>query len=144
MPRGAYRPYTIENLQKAVEAVKNGMAKKKAAVSFGVPRTTLLDRIYQRVPEDTTSSGPSSILTEAEESVLKGWAIKMSRMGFPITKSQLQWEVKKILEKDGRPNPFKDNLPGKHSVAQISLGPFHNLSYRVGGQRFILRPEGGG
>ena len=37
----------------------------------------------------------------------------MNQIGYGRTKDQLTMMVKAILDKDGRPNPFKDNRPGK-------------------------------
>ena len=43
--------------------VKSGaMSKAKAAKTFGVPRTTLLDKLSGRVVETATSRGPQPIL----------------------------------------------------------------------------------
>lgn len=47
---GNYRTkYTQEMLQEAIEAVKEGgMAVRQAARQFGVPKTTLVDRLAER------------------------------------------------------------------------------------------------
>ena len=37
----------------------------------------------------------------------------MSSIGYPLTKDQLLWEVKRILDLDGRKTKFTDNLPGR-------------------------------
>ena len=58
-------------------------------------------------------SGPSPILTNEEEKVLVEWVVNMTRIGYGRTRDQLTMMVKAILDKDGRPNPFKDNRPGK-------------------------------
>ena len=41
------------------------------------------------------------------------YSIHMTEIGYGQTKQQLQYLVKQIIEKDGRPNPFSGNLPGK-------------------------------
>ena len=112
----SYRSYSEEDYVSALWAIAaKEMSKKAAARHFGVPRTTLVTRVYNKTPTDRHASRPYSVLSRDEESLLADWAIKMSRAGFPITSYELQYEVKKILDADGRPNPFKDNQPGTMS-----------------------------
>jgi hypothetical protein len=113
MPRGKYRQYDHDILMEAVQKVKSKELKaKQASRIYGIPRVTILNRVYNRVAMAATSSGPSSILTKSEEALLKQWIVDMGRMSFPITKDLLKKSVKEILDQDGRPNPFKDNFPG--------------------------------
>ena len=43
------------------------------------------------------------------------WVFHMAEIGYGQTRRQLCEMVKKFLDKDGRPNPFKDNRPGRDS-----------------------------
>lgn len=52
-------------MQKAMEAVKNGMSKKKASKEFDVPRTTLVRKPSGQVPLHR-KMGPPSELSEKE------------------------------------------------------------------------------
>ena len=54
-----------------------------------------------------------AVLRKVEEQCLVNWAIEMNKIGYGQTRRQVCEMVKKILHKDGRPNPFKDNRPGK-------------------------------
>ncbi|KAH3728535.1 hypothetical protein DPMN_024343 [Dreissena polymorpha] len=55
----------------AIEAIRSkAMSKRKAAMTFGVPRSTLLDKLSGRVPEARTRPGPATVLSAAEEDVL--------------------------------------------------------------------------
>lgn len=45
MPKTASIPYTEDQLQQALAAVRNGMSKKRAATVFGVPRPTIRFRL---------------------------------------------------------------------------------------------------
>jgi hypothetical protein len=128
MPRGNYRQYDAALVDEAATKVRaKQLSAKRASQVYGIPRTTLLDRVYQRVEQGTTRSGPPPVLTEAEESLLNEWARKMARIGYPVPKYHLQTEVKKLLDKDGRQTPFKDNLPG----IQIKLIIIIILSYNI-------------
>ena len=107
-----YRQYDPVSLASALEAVRGGsMSQRAAARAFCVPKTTLADKLAGRVP-DVAQSGPQTVLTSAEESVLVEYVNLMARIGFPIKRQELSSEVKKILDIDGRKNPFKDNKPG--------------------------------
>lgn len=109
MPRS--KNFSEVNLLAAVQAVHDGMSKKAAARQFGVARSTLIFRLKN--PDQKTSCGPSAVLTKGEEDMLVKWIIDSSRKGFPRRKEDVQQSVKKFLDDEKRPNPFKNNLPGK-------------------------------
>ena len=106
-----YRP---EAMAMAIQMVKSGqMSKKLAAKSYGVPKTTLLDKLAGRVPEEPTRVGRKTVLTPAEELTLVGFINIMSEIGYPLTKNELLNEVQYVLNIDGRDTPFLNNRPGK-------------------------------
>lgn len=109
----AAKKYTVESMAKAMEAVAQGATTSSAAKNFGVPRTTLLDKINGRSSIDCMK-GPSTVITEKEEEHLANWIEFMEKSEFPITKNQLQDSVSILLQKLDRQNPFKDNKPGRH------------------------------
>ena len=114
MLRGPYRKkYSKENLRKALDAVRGGMPLKQAVRLYEVPRTTLQDRHAGRVSQDAEKSGPSPVLTTAEEIKLVNYIKECGRIGYPLDKKDIKEVVKTILDDDGRPNPFTDNRPGK-------------------------------
>ncbi|XP_070574338.1 uncharacterized protein [Ptychodera flava] len=103
-------------LEGAVNDVVEGkMSWRKAAAKWGVKKSTLGDRITGRVALGRRS-GPPPILTADEEDMITNWTVSMAERGFTVTKTQLRYTVKKILDKDGRQNPLKHksppNLPG--------------------------------
>ena len=113
LKRGGYQQYTHEDLLKAVNAVRAGtMSRNRAASTFGAPAKTITDRVSWRVALEVTASGPSPVLTHAEEQQVKDWVLEMARIGFPVTRLRLKLEIKSILEKDQRENPFTNNMPG--------------------------------
>lgn len=106
--------YSDESMQKAVEAVKNGVSKKKAAIEFNVPRSTLVRKVSGRVSL-VRKMGPSSELSEAEEKTLVEWLIAMARKGFPVHKNNLIQSVKKYLTESERTVRFLNDskTPGR-------------------------------
>lgn len=106
--------YKPEQMAMAIQMVKTGaMSRKLAAKTYGVPKTTLLDKLSGRVPETPTKPGKRPELTSAEERTLVNYIKLMHQIGYPLTRKELLREVKRILDIDGRPTSFKDNLPGK-------------------------------
>jgi hypothetical protein len=69
-------------MRAAIEMVRcNGMAKAKAAKSFGVPHTTFFDKLADYVPEEATRPGPPSVLSPAEEKTLIRYPDLMAQIG---------------------------------------------------------------
>ncbi|KAJ8050092.1 hypothetical protein HOLleu_03158 [Holothuria leucospilota] len=111
--RQQYRTYSQDAVNRAVGGIQKGeFTFKGASKQFGFPRSTLQDKVKGRAPV-VASSGPSATLTQAEKQLLEEYITKMSKIGYGLTKRQLLDEVQTIIEKDGRPNPFKDNRPGR-------------------------------
>ena len=106
-----YGQYTQATLELAVSAVQTqAMSLRAAARTYAVPRETLFDKVAFRTPMVAT---PKTVLTPAEEKMLVDWAIHMGRIGYCRTRGELLDTVKKILDSDGRKNPFTKNRPGK-------------------------------
>ncbi|KAJ8019032.1 hypothetical protein HOLleu_42633 [Holothuria leucospilota] len=55
----------------------------------------------------------------------------MAAIGYGQTWNQLKLKVKAILDADGRPNPFKDNMPG-HDWFTRFLSCHPHISERMG------------
>ncbi|KAH3798543.1 hypothetical protein DPMN_152143 [Dreissena polymorpha] len=45
----------------------------------------------------------------------------MSKIRFGRTRQELALTIKKIIDEDGRPNPFKDNKTGKNLPGILNL-----------------------
>lgn len=100
-------------MTKALDAVRRGHMKTLAAArTFGVPRTTLIDRLKGRVA-DRAIHGGKTVLTDQEEKSLCDFIELSAQSGFPLQRDDLKKWVKQILTLDGRPNPFKDDIPGQ-------------------------------
>ena len=76
--RGQYDP---NRMAAAIELVRSGMGKAKAANLCQVPTTTLLDKLSGRVPEEPTRPGPRPIMSAAEERTLVDYAKLMAEIG---------------------------------------------------------------
>lgn len=102
-----------EELVKAIEDIKdNKLSYRKAELKYGIPKSTLCDYVSGKV-EVGRRQGPQPVLSHDEEKALVLWATEMTKIGYGQTRRQICETVKKILDKDGRQNPFVDNRPGK-------------------------------
>jgi len=61
---------------------------------------------------DVASKWRVAFCKSVEYDMLANWAVKMAKIGYGRTRQQI-CEMVKLLDKDNRPNPFTDNLPGK-------------------------------
>ncbi|CAH2108761.1 unnamed protein product [Euphydryas editha] len=57
--------------------------------------------------------GPPAVLSRTEEKTIVDWIFEMARAGFPVTMKEVVFSVQRLLTELKRPNPFKDNCPGK-------------------------------
>ena len=63
----------------ALEAVKKGLPRRKAAAQYGVPRTALQDRVRGKNP------GPKPYLVPAEEKELLQFLVDVAHAGYGKT-----------------------------------------------------------
>ena len=88
------RKWSNESMLSDLKVVKEGrMGVNRAALSYGVPRTTLKDRVTGRVLHGSNFS-PQPYLTTEEEKQLVDFLITSSKMGYGKTRRQ----VLKIVE----------------------------------------------
>ncbi|CAH0721901.1 unnamed protein product, partial [Brenthis ino] len=89
------------------------MGIKEACRIYGVPKTTVHDRISGKVANNEKPKvGPDPILGREAEEKLKTWVLDMAKCGFPINKKELLESVANIVRDTNIKNPFKDGVPG--------------------------------
>ena len=96
-----FKQWDNESMLLAIAAVQNGeMGKNAAAREFGIPASTLKDRLSGRV-EHGRKPGPAPYLTEDEETELAQFLIECGRLGYGKTKREVIFIVQNALEKKG-------------------------------------------
>ena len=81
--------YSAERMDSALKEVREGrMTCYAASKIFGVPRSTLRDKLSGRSPEGR-QMGLNPVLTTAEEASLTTFCIKLLRCGFPLNRDDL-------------------------------------------------------
>jgi transposase len=88
--------YTSEDVDLAVQAVKDGMSFRDAAEQFGVPKSTIKDRASGA---HGSNIGQPTVLSPEEEKMICDMAILLGQCGFPFTGDNLRYFM------------FKKNLP---------------------------------
>ena len=106
--------YSAESMDAALKEAREGrMTCFAASETFGVPRSTLRDKLSGRSPEGR-QMGSNPVLTRAEEASLTTFCIKLLKCGFPIKGDDLLDIVQKVVKEDKRKTPFTDDRPGKY------------------------------
>ncbi|XP_077867407.1 uncharacterized protein LOC144356563 isoform X2 [Saccoglossus kowalevskii] len=80
-----------------IDVSEKKMSIRKAAAKWEIKRSTLGDRVSGRT-QFGRRSGPPPFLTTEEETQVADWIIGMAERGFGVTKKQLLYTVKKILD----------------------------------------------
>ncbi|XP_071505566.1 tigger transposable element-derived protein 6-like [Diadema antillarum] len=137
--------YTAESLQEALTRVKGGeLSQRQAAKEYGIPRSTIYDKITGRRPEGINKPGPSPYFSMAEEARISKWAVKMSKLGYGRNTQHITKMAQNIVNEDGRETPFKDGRPGR-TWFQRFMTRNPELAMRkpqgLGIERAILTPE---
>jgi transposase-like protein len=84
-----FRKWNNESMLEAIEAVRSGtMGANRAARSYGVPASTLKDRLSGRVKHGT-NPGPALYLTSEEEDELATFLVQLAEMGVGKTKRKV-------------------------------------------------------
>ena len=94
-----YKSWDLVKMSKAIAAVtQEGLLIREAALQFGVPKSTLGDRISGRVLSGATS-GPQTYLSEEE---LVQFLLRCAEIGYPKSRKQVLAPVKQLLQKKGK------------------------------------------
>ena len=97
-----YCSYNPRSLEKALNAVLyNGLKVSRAAVDYGIPRSTLDDHVKGRVIPGSRS-GPATLLTPSEEAELANFLLKTAEIGYPYSRLQAIALVERILQSRGQ------------------------------------------
>ena len=87
-------------MRAAMDAVSKGMSVTRACKEYGVPRSTLHDRVHGNVIHGT-NPGAKPYLDKTEEAELTEYIITVGQLGFGKTRKQIKSIAEKVaLEKD--------------------------------------------
>lgn len=116
MPRkgkGKRVKYNPVDLDKAVTAVKNKILSiRKAAKYYGVPKSTISDRITGRV-QDGALPGKKPVFPIEIETQIATKIKDAARMGFGITRAHLCFKMGRLATQMKLKTPFRNGVPGR-------------------------------
>lgn len=104
-----FHQYSEEALQKSVESVKAGGNLRSVCRKYGVPKSTVQDRISGKVAKTNTQMGPDPILSHEYENKLVQWIENLAKCGFPLKKGELLDTIPKIVRAEKLQTPFKND-----------------------------------
>ncbi|KAK3099982.1 hypothetical protein FSP39_012930 [Pinctada imbricata] len=104
-------PNRTERTRKALVMVENKISINRAATKCNLPYGYLYRRVTGEV-ELESRNGPPPVFNKREEEQMANWLSEMARRGMGLTPKDFILFIQKVLIKDQRPNPFKDNTPG--------------------------------
>ena len=101
-----YKSWTEEKIRLACDAVTlQGFNYRRAELEFGVPKSTICDRISGKSLPGATS-GPQRYLTENEEKELVHFIKESARVGYARTRHQIIAIVEEVL----KANHYKSSI----------------------------------
>lgn len=106
------KSYSQQQLFSAIQAVRTGSSQFAAAKKFGIPRSTLFNKITGKTLLGK-KPGPTTVLLPQEERTIENWVFGLAVRGFPVTKRQLLRSVQLYLNINKRKTIFTNNLPGR-------------------------------
>lgn len=96
-----YKHWTDMQIDKALDAVrKKSFTVRRAAEEFGVPKSTLHDRISGRV-QVGGHSGPSKYLSDEEEDELEEFLVGAAAVGYARSRQQVIQLVQDVVTRKG-------------------------------------------
>lgn len=100
-----YSQYDEKSLQSAILDVQNGMSVQRASKTWGVPRSTLQNRLKGSESHKIAHSHLQRLSTEQEEKVVQ-WITLQESLGLAPSHSQIRSFVTKILLLGGDSEPL--------------------------------------
>ncbi|KAJ8946047.1 hypothetical protein NQ318_005525 [Aromia moschata] len=96
-------------MEEAVDAVREGMSQRAAAIKFNGPRISLLRRVGGKHSKPV---GQPIVLSQAEEETIAKTLGVVAKWGFPLNRVDVRDVIKKYLDKQGKEVVvFKNNTP---------------------------------
>ena len=89
------KQWTKEQMTRALDAASDGTPANKTAIMYGVPKSTLKDRLSGRV-EHGRNPGPRPYLDTSEERELTDFLVSSAECGYGKTRQEVMNIVEKV------------------------------------------------
>ncbi len=104
--------WSEEDMEKAIKHAQRHFHIKAAARQFGIPATTLRDRISGKVKKGAKVGHPT-VLSEAQEKEIVDTCMLFGEWGFGLGRREVESVLHSYLKSTKKRNPFRDNIPGE-------------------------------
>ena len=104
--------WTEESMKAAVKSCQEGKGLRETSRLYNVPVETLRRRVTGAV-EMGCRSGPPTVFTEEQEDQLSEYLVKMSEMGFGLTRDDILHLAFNMAELTGQSHPFREGKAGR-------------------------------
>ena len=119
--------YGDDALAHAAEAVHRGVGLRRAAAMYGVPKSTLHDKVKLHTKG---KRGPKPAIPDELEDPIETWIINMARIGYGQTKEQIKNKVQELVNAMKIPTPWDNNRPSEKWY-RLFMNRHPNLRYRM-------------
>ncbi len=99
------KKYTEADLQDALDAIANSLSIYKAAKEWGIPRTTIRNRINGQQSRNEAFASLQR-LSPTQETLLTSWVLTQGALGLPPTHTQVRLFAERILRTQGDTQPL--------------------------------------
>ena len=98
MPKHEHRDWMGNEAEEAVNACHTGMSISRAAEFYGIPKSTICDKLNGWTPMGQKKGLPTKLSPELENCIEK-WIIHMARIGYGQTRTDILDKVEELLNK---------------------------------------------
>ena len=97
--------YTEDDIKQALDDIENGKSTRQAAIDWGVPPSTLLDR-KNETENHSKAAESQQKLSRAQEDHLAAWVLTQEALGVPLTHAQIKEFAQRLLVLKGDDKPL--------------------------------------
>ena len=108
MPKREHRDWTGNEAEEAVNACQRGMSIHCAAKFYGIPKSTICDKLNGQTPMARKKGPPTKLSTELENCI-EQWIKHMARIGYGQTRTDVLDKVEELLNKLNVKQMFGDS-----------------------------------
>ncbi|GAB0092623.1 HTH psq-type domain-containing protein [Sergentomyia squamirostris] len=105
------KPYTQEDVEKALDAFRSGKSVREASIAFQVPKSTLFNKLIGKSPVVCNIGAPTTLTPEMEKELVQ-WIFDCSDQWHPVTKEQVLDSVEIMCTHFKLQNKFTNGRPG--------------------------------
>ena len=108
MPKREHCEWTENEAEEPVNACHRGMLIRRAAEFYGIPKSTICDKLNGKMPMGCKKGPPMKLSLELEYRIKK-WIVHMARIGYRQTRSDILDKAEELLNKLNVQKKFSDS-----------------------------------